>query len=345
MRVLLVKMSSLGDVVHTLPAISDAARHGIRFDWVVEEAFAAVPRRHPAVDMVLPIGWRRWRRDLPHYRRDLQGFLTKLRQRRYDLILDAQGLIKSAAVTVLARGALRAGFSRASAREGAAALAYGRRIAVPTGQHAITRLRQLFATALGYPVPPADAAVDYGITAGSANGGPCVLLHGTTWESKHWPLAFWKALADRARGEGFPLALASGSELELRRSQDIAGHGNAQLWDRLPLDTLIPALGSARLAIGVDSGLSHLAAALQIPTVVLYGSTSNTLTGCRGRSVTNLQVAFPCAPCLRRSCEYQGEPARWRGEAIAPACYATLPPDRVWREAGDLLSADRILHL
>jgi heptosyltransferase I len=153
MRVLVVKMSSLGDVVHALPAVSDAATalasRDITFDWVVEEAFAAIPSRHPAVAEVLPIAWRRWRGDLRAHRPALQSFVRRLRGRRYDVVLDAQGLVKSAAVTALARGGVKAGLSRRSAREAAAAWAYGRRIVVPREQHAVDRLRQLFASALG----------------------------------------------------------------------------------------------------------------------------------------------------------------------------------------------------
>ena len=360
MRVLLVKMSSLGDVVHALPAISDAAAHGVRFDWVVEEAFAAIPRLHPAVDRVLPIGWRRWRSSLTRHRRELSAFRNRLRERRYDLVLDAQGLVKSAAVTSLARGARKAGFSWSSAREPAAALVYDGRIRVAKGQHAIVRLRRLFAQAHEYPEPGPDARLDYGICSGleapgsharvadpgmSADDGPCVLLHGTTWASKHWPLAFWKALALQARAEGFALALAAGSDPELARSREIAGRASVQIWDRLPLEALIESLSSARIVIGVDSGLAHLAAALGIPTLVIYGSTSSARTGCRGEVVKNLQAEFPCAPCLRRSCAYRGEAVSWQGQEVVPACYSTLPPERVWREAGDLLNADRLLHL
>ena len=153
MRVLLVKMSSLGDVVHALPAVTDAAAHGIEFDWVVEEAFATIPAWHPAVRNVLPIAWRRWRSRLLTERGQLGAFIRDLRNRRYDLILDAQGLIKSAVVTKLARAPARAGFSFTSAREPAAAFACDRRVIVPQGGHAVDRLRTLFAATFGYADP------------------------------------------------------------------------------------------------------------------------------------------------------------------------------------------------
>ena len=141
-RALLVKMSSLGDVVHTLPAISDAAAHGVRFDWVVEEAFVDVARLHPAVERTFPIAWRRWRRQLlrggraANNRTELRAFLRELRAGHYDLVLDAQGLVKSGVVTALARGSSKFGFA---ARESLAAVCYGQRADVPKGQHAIAR--------------------------------------------------------------------------------------------------------------------------------------------------------------------------------------------------------------
>lgn len=382
MRVLLVKMSSLGDVIHALPAVSDAAARGVRFDWVVEEAFADIPARHPAVDRVLPIAWRRWRRNLGRDRRALGRFVTRLRERRYDLVLDAQGLFKSAAVTAMARGRRKAGFSRSSAREGGAAAFYHVRLPVPREQHAIVRQRQLFAAALGYPTPEVDSPLDYGIAAapGQMRGpGPgdhrCAFLHGTTWDSKHWPARFWQDLAGLARSDGFALALPAGSESELTRALEIgAAEGGptvridgaastegdatavplreaavglpvATIWNRIPLGQLMDELGRCRLAIGVDSGLSHLAAALSLPTLVLYGSTSSRLTGCRGVWVRNLQAEFPCAPCLDRVCGYRGAPVRLEEGVVEPPCFSSLPPDRVWREARELIDADRRLHL
>jgi heptosyltransferase-1 len=366
MRVLLVKMSSLGDVVHALPGVSDAAAalagdgvgEAVTFDWVVEEAFAAIPARHPAVANVIPVAWRRWRRDLRASAGEMRAFLRRLRQQRYDVILDAQGLMKSAAVTILARGRLRAGLSRSSAREGAAALFYTRQVAVPRGDHAIDRIRLLFAGALGYPLPARSP--DYGldgpavrsglaVRSGPASRGSqrprCLLLHGTTWESKHWPVRFWREIAERAAHAGLEVVVAWGNDDERRRAGEIAAGTSAQVLDRLPLASLMDEIAGAALVVGVDSGLPHLAAALDVPTLVIYGSSSSTLTGCRGTRVRNLQAEFPCSPCLSRVCSYRGPAQTWQGEIVVPACYATVSPDTVWRAATELLDADRILHI
>jgi heptosyltransferase-1 len=355
MRVLLVKMSSLGDVVHALPGVTDAAaaREGgaVSFDWVVEEAFAAIPSRHPAVAEVIPMAWRRWRRGLRGSAPEMRRFLRDLRRRRYDVVLDAQGLLKSAAVVALARGRVRAGLSRTSAREGAASIVYGRPVAVPREHHAVDRIRALFAGALGYPRPAGPP--DYGIAGAFGGRNPgvsrhCLLLHGTTWESKLWPVAFWREIARRAAAAGFEVLVPWENAAEQRRAGEIAAGTAARVLDRRPLAALMEELAGAALVVGVDSGLAHLSAALEVPTVVVYGSTSSALTGCRGVRVRNLQAQFPCSPCLSRVCTYTGPPQTWQGEAVVPACYASLGPDTVWQAATELVSghrdADRLLH-
>ncbi|HIQ53746.1 MAG TPA: lipopolysaccharide heptosyltransferase I, partial [Pseudomonas pachastrellae] len=146
MRVLLIKTSSLGDVIHTLPALTDAARAipGIRFDWVVEEGFAEIPSWHPAVDAVIPVAIRRWRKKpLQAVRSGEWGnFKRRLRETQYDLVIDAQGLLKSAWLTRYARAEV-VGLDKSSAREPLAARFYQRRLAVAWGQHAVERTRQL----------------------------------------------------------------------------------------------------------------------------------------------------------------------------------------------------------
>lgn len=338
MRVLLVKMSSLGDVVHALPAVTDAAARGVRFDWVVEEAFAAIPGWHPAVDAVLPIAWRRWRRRLRAERRPLAAFVSALRAREYDLILDAQGLLKSAAVTALGRAPRRAGFAFTSAREPAAAFAYGRRVPVPTGGHAVDRLRDLFAAALGYPAPTSPPEFGLRLEPEDRSARRCVLLHGTTWPSKHWPEGMWQALAGELAADGWQLELPWGSDEERRRAERIsAAAPGAAVLDALPLAALGSRIAGAGLVVGVDSGLAHLAGALGVPTVVVYGSTSALRTGVRGSRVASLQSTLHCSPCLARDCRYRGQPLHWRGEAVSPACYALLPPERVREVAVRLL--------
>lgn len=331
LNVLIVKTSSLGDVIHTLPAVTDAAAAlpGVRFDWVVEEAFSEVPSWHPAVERVIPVALRRWRRgwrqawnsgEIGRFRRELSVV-------RYDLVLDAQGLIKSAALALLAHGR-RVGFDRGSAREAPAALSYHRRIAVPREMHAVERVRRLFAAALGYATP--DALPDYGIQAPARQPSdpPYLLfLHGTTWATKQWPQTYWIELARLASAAGYQVRLPWGNPGERARAEEITDTAGAgRLLPASGLSALAAELAGAAGVVGVDSGLAHLAAALAVPAVTLYGPTRTGLTGAVGIRQLNLRAEFPCAPCMRRACDYSGE------REVEPACFVSLPPARVWEQ-------------
>ncbi|MDF1821018.1 MAG: lipopolysaccharide heptosyltransferase I [Alcanivoracaceae bacterium] len=329
MRVLLVKTSSMGDVVHTLPALTDAAQAlpGIQFDWVVEEAFQAIPAMHPAVADVLPVALRRWRKHpLRTWRSgEWRQFRERLQAQTYDRVIDAQGLIKSAFLTRRARGE-KHGLDKASAREGWSARALDVAHAVPREQHAISRVRQLFADALGYALP--DTAPDYGVQAhGSAAGNRLVFFHGTTWPTKHWPMDYWRRLAGQATEAGYEVLLPHGDDMEKQRAEAIAaGNPGARVMPRMPLGALIETLQGLDGFVAVDTGLAHLAAAAGLPGVALYGPTDPSLTGVLGARARSLSAAFPCAPCVQEQCTYRGD----QGAPVQPPCFSTLPPETVW---------------
>lgn len=333
MHVLLVKTSSLGDIIHSLAALTDAAQAypDLRVDWVVEEAFAEIPAWHPAVERVIPIALRRWRKHPFQAWRSGQWstFKQALKHRCYDKVLDAQGLIKSAWIAGLARGP-RYGLDADSAREGLAAWGYHHKISVPKGQHAVERLRLLFAKALAYapPVTP----VDYGLERAAlpqvdgADANTLVFLHGTTWASKHWPERYWKTLAALVVAQGHRVVLPWGNETEYARAQRIGeGVAGVQVLPRHSLSELAGVIAQARGVIGVDTGLAHLAAAFAVPTVTLYGATHAALTGTYAAQQIHLSAQFACAPCLKRDCRYTG------ASQERPACYETLPPAQVWQ--------------
>ena len=336
MRVLVVKTSSLGDVLHTLPALTDAAqqRPGIRFDWVVEEAFVEVPAWHAAVDTVIPVALRRWKHG------PLRALLTgepqaavrRLRARQYDLVIDAQGLMKSAVVTRLVRGP-RAGLDRNSAREPVAARAYNRKFSIARQQHAVQRVRQLFAAALGYTVP--DVLPDYGIRQQITRQGegPClVFLHGTTWSTKHWPEEYWTELASMAARQGLQVRLPWGSEVEQQRAARIAAvHPAVAVLPRMQLGELATLIAGASGVVGVDTGLVHLAAALETPCITLYGSTDPGLIGTLGGAQVHLRADFGCAPCGSKKCTFSGN------SPVFPACYETLGPGKVWSKLSRMI--------
>jgi len=341
MRILVIKTSSLGDVFHTLPALTDArnAIPDLRVDWVVEEAFAEIPTWHTAVDKVIPVAWRRWRRNLCSAATwsEMRQFYTQLTATDYDMVIDAQGLIKSAVIARLAKGT-RCGLDQNSAREPSASRAYKRRIFVAKGEHAIHRLRKLFAECLGYPTPKNE--IDYGIDkehwpAPEQARPYVVFLHGSSWDTKLWPESYWDALCGIAGAASYSVLLPWGSEEERQRARRIAAlHGNAQVLDKLPLSELARLMAYAKAVIGVDTGLSHVAAALEVPTVAIYGATDAKLTGVLGPKVRLLSADFHCAPCLSKHCIIARE-----AQPVYPPCYSTLDPQTVWAAAMQQLSA------
>ncbi len=345
MKVLLVKMSSLGDIVHTLPAVNDAVGRGVRFDWVVEETFRALPARVAGVDDVLPVAFRRWRTAPLAFRGELGAFRRRLRRRRYDQVLDAQGLVKSAVVGCWATTGERVGFDAASARERMASLCYHRRVSVPPSRLALDRLRHLFADALGYDLPRREPV--FGLAASGGGGARAldrtvVLAHGTTWRSKHWPESFWSALARLVSDNGFspllPWAAAERGRAE-RIAQAVPG---ARVCPRMGLDGILRLLETSCGVVGVDSGLGHLGAALGRPTVMLFGPTDPALTGCRGPYVCNLAGSLACSPCASKRCRLTGQTAAQdRDSRWAPPCLSGVEPRRAWTALRDLMERYR----
>lgn len=345
MRILLIKTSSLGDVIHTLPALTDAAHAipGIRFDWVVEENYAEIPSWHPAVDRVIPVAIRRWRKAV--FRTWASGewrrFTRELIQAHYDAAIDAQGLIKSALLTRYATTPVH-GLDGDSAREPLASYFYTHRHPVAQGRHAVERVRELFARALGYQIP--DGPGSYGLDRGRvfasvdrrADPPPpyLVFLHGTTWESKHWPEVYWRELLERANQAGWAVHLPWGDETERRRAQRLAsGLARVEVLPRLALAEMAAELAGATACVAVDTGLGHLAAAFDVPTISLFGPTNPDFTGAWGTGQIHLASNFACAPCLAKQCNYQptqADLAQFDPEGESPLCFTRLNPDRVW---------------
>jgi heptosyltransferase-1 len=290
MRILIVKTSSLGDVIHTLPALSDAAVaiHGLRADWLVERGFAEIPAWHPAVERVIACDLRGWRKHLGRtlFGGDWARFRAELRSAEYDLVIDAQGLVKSAWLARQARGPL-AGPDRDSAREPFAAHFYGRGYAIPRHDlaHAVERARRLFALALGYDLPDTlpDAGLDRSRFPAPGLQQPYVVfLHGTSWTSKRWPLAHWAELGRWLAARGLRVVLPWGNHAEHADAISIAAACDGLVLPQLGLTALAGWLAGARGCIGVDTGLAHLAAALGTPQLTLYGPTLPQLTGTIG---------------------------------------------------------------
>src|SRR5690349_14476074 len=311
-RVLLIKLTSLGDLIHALPALSDAqnAVPGIEFDWVIDENFQEIATWHPAVKCVITTNHREWRGSLASSEThgSISTTIGQMRSRQYDLVIDGQGNFKTALLSLCAKG-LRAGFDSHSVREWIAHLAYQRRYAASRNAHAIERLRRLFAAALDYPVP--DSPPDFRIRrerfvkpAVGLPGEYLVFIHNASWKTKLWPERHWIELIGKAVQAGFRVLLPWGNSLEEARAKRLAIAPEVQVLPRLRLSEIGYVLARARACVCMDTGLSHLTAALDVPAVTLYGSTDSGLIGASGASQVHLKSDRFCAPCRSKTCRY-----------------------------------------
>ena len=286
--ILFIKTSSLGDVIHHMPALTEVRRHlpSARFTWIVEEAFAPLVRLHPTVSDVIPVATRRWRQKFysPVAWRETAAALHTIRARTYDEIIDTQGLFRTALMARLARGR-RHGYDADSIRERSASLLYNVRHRVARNQHAIARNRALTGLALGYAP---DGAIDFGLDrqklAAAAGGSYGLLLHATARAEKEWPESSWIALGQALRGRAASLVLPWGNDTERARSARIAGAlADARVSERQPLDGVARLIAGASFVVGVDTGLLHLAAALGVPLTAIFVGSEPGLTGPMGK--------------------------------------------------------------
>lgn len=276
MRVLIVKTSSMGDVVHALPAVSDMAKAvpGIQIDWLVEKSFAAMPGQHRAVNRVITLQWRKWRKSLrsPETRGAISAWRDEMRQEPYDLVIDMQGLLKSAAFSCVAKGP-RGGYDCRSIREPLASLFYQRKTEVSRSLHAVDRCRQLASRLLGYPLPV--TAPDFGLQAHAqawapGTGAYAVLIPCASRPEKLWPQANWIAIGQSLASQGLQVAVMWGSPDEQRLAQGIADQTGGVTPPFLTVRQVADTLAQARIVVGLDTGMTHIAAAHGRPTVGIY---------------------------------------------------------------------------
>lgn len=305
LNILIVKLSSLGDVVHAMPAVQDlrAALPQARIDWVVERGFAPLVQRCEGVEHVIACELRRWRKAplSSATRAGWRAFRRELQAQAYDAVVDLQGLTKSALVARTARlapGGKR--YALGNRTEGSSWEAPTRWVAdvavtIEPRIHAVQRSRVLCAQAFGYPLPE---SMRYGLLARPGRAQPAIetgancvaLVHGTSREDKLWPEAHWVAVGRRLLDGGHTIGLPHGSETERERSERLAAALGpaAQVWPRLDLGALADQLAACAGVIGVDSGLSHIAVALDRPHVQIYNHDTAWRTGpshARQRSV------------------------------------------------------------
>jgi heptosyltransferase I len=304
LKILLVKLSSLGDVLHTLPVVNDikTALPDAQIDWAVEASFAGVVRRCDGVNRVITCELRKWRKALlsTETRQAWGAFIADLQREPYDAVIDLQGLTKSAVVSKLAKlSSTGKRYAMANRTDGSSYEAPTRWLADEAIQlkphvHAVQRAREVCAQALRYKL--AENAIfspKYRLLSGvniaseainsiAKMGAKTTIIfaHGSSREDKLWPVSHWVALGQRLNAAGFGIALAHGSAAEEQRSLDIANQlSNAVAWPRLGIDALVDAMAGAAGLVGVDSGLSHMAVALDVPHVQIYNFDTAWRTG------------------------------------------------------------------
>jgi len=330
-RILLIKFTSLGDLIHALPALTDASRAipSLVVDWMIDKSFAEVASWHPAVGRIYPTSHRAWMKNLRAAIRPVAALVREARKTDYDLIIDGQGNFKSALMSLCMKGTT-SGFDRHSAREWVAGFAYHKKCSASLKAHAIERLRLLFSQSLGYPCP--KTAPDFGIDRSRFSPLPfeaarryLVFVHNASWKTKLWPEPNWARLLASCGEAGYTVYLPWGNEEEKERATRLGKvHPNGTLLPKLNLSEIGTLLLGASAAVCMDTGISHLAAALDVPTVTLYGATDSGLTGTHGGNQIHIRSARFCAPCSRKVC-------RFPGGALYPPCLGEITPEQVFR--------------
>ncbi len=291
MRVLIIKLTSMGDLMHAFPALTDAVQQmpDVRFDWVVDESFSEVPQWHPAVDHVITTAHRRWKKNLINSWKqgEFSQFYQQLNAADYDVIVDLQSNLKSAFVSWLRRSPVH-GYDKNTCREKPAHWAYAKHYSVPLRQHAIERQRELFARIFNYERPQSKS--DYGVDL-SACELPAltlpekyvVFVHNASWPTKLWPVNHWQALIDIVAAKGYSVLLPCGSDAEYQRAQEIsAKHTMAIALPKMTLNQMAAVMSSAQAAVCSDTGLAHMAAVTSTPAITLYAVTDTLLIGTVG---------------------------------------------------------------
>lgn len=289
-RILIVRTSSLGDLVHMLPAISDIAQHvaEAQIDWIVEEPFAQIPTWHPAVHEAIPVAHRRWRKNWwdAETRRERAALKALLAERRYDVVLDMQALLKSVWLVRQARGR-RHGLDWKSAREPLASLFYDVKHRVEFWQPAIIRQRTLAAAAFGYEIQGEPNFGLQAFTEGVATEPVAVIMPSASRDDKLWPADHWRQVFDHLQDKGLGLQLLAGNPAEHARAQAlIQGRSQAEVLPRMGLREVADHLARARIMVGLDSGLTHLSVGLGRPTIGIYKASTPVRTPLQGPAYT-----------------------------------------------------------
>ena len=332
MNIVLVKLSSMGDIIHALAVVNDIKRvyPEATITWVVDQMFSELLSWHPHIDHVIVLPMRAWSKNLLNFNawKALCRALNNVKKHHYDCIIDLQGLLKTAILCLLFRGK-RHGPNRHSAREPLASLFYQARYSILTCEHAVKRNRLMVQLALQLPT---DLPLDYGLnpaTKPKKSRPYLMFFHGTTWPNKHWPTTHWTALAQLAVDAGYRVYLPSSNAVEAARAEQIASVSKQSVMclPQSSLTTLKETLQHASGVVTLDSGLGHLAAALSIPSVAIFGPTDPNRSRPYGLHQTVCQTdQLPCVPCIKRFCRISKNP-----KTNEPPCMLFLSALSVWQ--------------
>ena len=339
MRILVIKLSSMGDVCHVLPAITDAKRiyPELIVDFIVEPEYEYICKLHPAVDNVITCNLRGYKGKPLEMFKD--KYLAKLwhsiREKKYAHVIDAQGLLKSALLSLIARGKV-SGFTRRAVKEKVASLFY-RKSYDSNEEHAIYRLRDLFAGALDYTSMLDTLKFDYGIFPNNipklkTDKGYVVFVHGTSWHSKEWSNKYWFELSKILLEHNISIKLFyRGYEQQVLARKISQVSPFIENCGEVDVESAVKVLNGSIAVIGVDTGFSHLGAALNKPVIALYGPTSMLKTGLKGQNVVNLQTKFNCSPCLKKVCPYS------KIENASSPCFNELYPEKIFSKLQEFI--------
>lgn len=365
MRILIVKLSSIGDLIHTFPAIVDAKLHiqNLIIDWLVDEDFAEIINIYKkfnnckAIGKIIPIPFRKLKRNLfkELIKYNLRVFFKELRSIKYDLVIDPQGLLKSAILSNLCRTKNVVGFDFNSSREKLASFFYKHKVAVDKNLHAIFRIKKLFANSLNYLYEEDVKKINYGLDVKDFQGliqyfpkelfnvKYIVLLHGTSWESKLWTIDYWYKLGKLIIEDNNSVVVFVNDDKQRQFAEqflafleyNLSENYNNKLiiLNKLSFLNIMVILANARGVVSVDTGFGHLAASMSMPIVGIYGPTSVIKAGILGIKSSSIQSNYHCSPCYSRAClEYLSGRV-----SIKQPCFLSITPDLVFKNLKELI--------
>ena len=286
----------MGDLMHALPALTEAKEHfkEIEFDWVVDKAFSEVPKWHPAVNKIITTDHRNWKKQLlsPNSRKAFRAVIHEINTTDYDLVIDMQNNLKSALVSFMCKHQV-IGMDSKSVREYPAHFSYNKKISISKALHAITRQKILLSNALGYSISSLN---DYGVSdmefkkpLFNLPDRYVVLVQNASWKTKQWSIANWQLLVKHFDDSGIEMILPSGNEEEHQRAKQIASFSDkAYALRPLPLNETAHIMKKAEFSVCSDTGLAHLSAVVETPSLTLYGPTDTKLIGTEGKNQLHL---------------------------------------------------------